>query len=138
MSKVVIQILSDEGELRSESTVVTNAPIEQAEQVAAVFRDKGMELGVPIHENLVIEFHYADQDVGAHPGHEVRKIWAQFTKAHQPSHILIRPDTNQGQWLSNQLYHTQDVIVALTAFVDAINATGGLVSSASGAMVPRC
>jgi hypothetical protein len=136
MPKVVIQILSDRGELQSESTVVTDAPIEQAERIMATCRDAALELGIPVHEDLVIEFHYADRDVGAHVDREVRKLWAQFTRAHQPSHILIRPNTEHGQLLSNQLYHTHDVIAALNAFVDAINATGGLVSSESGAMVP--
>ncbi len=134
MPKIVIQILSDGGELQSESTITTDSPTKQAEQIIAACRP--IEPSIFIHEDLVIEFHYADRDVGVHVDYEVRKLWAQFTMAHQPSHILIRRDTDQGQLLSDQLYRTQDVIAALTAFVDAINATGGLVSSASGSMVP--
>jgi hypothetical protein len=137
MPTVLIQILSDEGQLQSESTVVTNAPIEHAEQIVAASRDAAMQLSIPIPgEAYVIEFRYADGDVGAHVDYQANKLWAQFTRAHQPSHILIRPDTKEGQLLSNQLYHTSGVIAALKAFVDAINATGGVVSSETGIMVP--
>jgi hypothetical protein len=42
---------------------------------------------------LVVEFHYADGDVGAHPeeGAVARTLWAEFTPGHEPSHVVIRP-----------------------------------------------
>jgi len=137
MPTVIIQILTDEGQLQSESTVVTNAPIEHAEQIVAASRDAAMEVSIPVPgEQYVTEFHYADGDVGAHVDRQINKLWAQFTKAHRPSHILIRPASEEGQLLSDQLYRTSEVIAALKAFVDTINATGGVVSSESGTMAP--
>lgn len=39
----------------------------------------------------VVEFHYADGDVGAHPAgaHELALV-RQFSMGHAPSHIVIR------------------------------------------------
>jgi len=55
--------------------------------------------------NLVTEFHYSDGDVGAYDDIDVTKLWSQFSKAnHEASHIVIRPDTEAGQLLSNTLH----------------------------------
>ncbi len=54
---------------------------------------------------LVTEFHYRDGDVGAYDDVDVAAVWAQFPKtSHEASHIVIRPDTEVGQRLSNTLH----------------------------------
>lgn len=54
---------------------------------------------------IVEEFHYGDGDVGAHPGSVLaEKVWECFSRSHAPSHILIRPDTEEGQRLSDVLH----------------------------------
>ncbi len=54
---------------------------------------------------LVTEFHYRDGDVGAYDDVDVAAVWAQFPKtSHEASHIVIRPDTEAGQRLSNTLH----------------------------------
>jgi hypothetical protein len=58
-------------------------------------------------------------------------LWAYFTKSHEPSHIVIRPDTDQGQRLSG-LKNARKMAAALNAIVDTINATGGVVPDSSG------
>jgi hypothetical protein len=80
----------------------------------------------------VTEFHYRDGDVGAYEDVDVFELWKQFTKNHEPSHIVVRPDTEQGQQLSNGLHNAAKMAAALKALVDSINATGGVVRSASG------
>jgi hypothetical protein len=45
-------------------------------------------------DDLVIEFHYSDGDVGAHPekSEEARALWAQFARAdgeHQAEFIRV-------------------------------------------------
>jgi hypothetical protein len=49
-------------------------------------------------------------------------------KSHEPSHIVIRPETDRGRQLSNILKSAGKMIAALNAIVDTINAplaTGG-------------
>jgi hypothetical protein len=59
---------------------------------------------------LVVEFHYDDGDVGAHPLAEVsdhaRHLWPQFSQStiHDASHIVIRRDDAAGQALSTRLH----------------------------------
>ncbi len=86
--------------------------------------------------SLVTEFHYRDGDVGAYDDIEVSQLWAQFTKAHAPSHILIRTDTEQGQELSNLLHRATKIKSALGAFVNTINATGVVVNPDSSFVAP--
>ncbi len=66
---------------------------------------KGQE--AKAQDEFLEEFHYADGDVGVHPasglGKELLRHFSQGT-GQLPSHILIRPDTEQGQKLSNALY----------------------------------
>ena len=59
--------------------------------------------------NLIIEYHYIDGDCGAYPAGEVeRQLWGGFPAGRNPphpaSHILIRPDTEEGQRLSDMLH----------------------------------
>ena len=55
--------------------------------------------------NFVTEFHYRDGDVGAYDDVDVAALWAQFsTTGREASHIVIRPDTEAGQRLSNTLH----------------------------------
>lgn len=59
--------------------------------------------------NLVIEYHYIDGDCGAYPAGEVeRQLWGGFPGGRNPphpaSHILIRPDTEDGQRFSDMLH----------------------------------
>jgi hypothetical protein len=84
----------------------------------------------------VLELYYLDGDVGAYDGFDGSNFWAQFTPGHEPSHIVIRPNTEAGQSLSNRLYRTSKMAAALKALVDAINATGGLVSSGPVSVAP--
>lgn len=75
---------------------------------------------MPRRPRLVIEYHYQDGDVGAHPAQpEAVALWTGFTPAHPPSHLLIRPATPAGQRLSNQIHHTADLRKALQAMVTA-------------------
>ncbi len=83
----------------------------------------------PVYVRLITEFHYQDGDVGSYDDLDVRHLWTHFTKLHRPSHILIRPDTEQGQQISNSLLSGAAMFAALTALVDTINATGGIVES---------
>ena len=53
---------------------------------------------------FVTELHYRDGDVGPYDDIDVHALWALFTKGHSPSHILIRPNTEEGQILSNRLH----------------------------------
>lgn len=103
MAKVVIQLISDIGEVESESTVIADTTINEAERVMAAAVDAATELRPGSRVGFVTEFHYGDGDVGAYDDLDVRKLWAYFTKSHEPSHIIIRPDTDQGQELSNRL-----------------------------------
>jgi hypothetical protein len=58
----------------------------------------------PAYGDFVTEFHYKDGDVGAYDDVDVRGLWAHFTNKHEPSHIIIRPNSEQGQGLSNVLH----------------------------------
>lgn len=56
------------------------------------------------NSGLIVEFHYNDGDVGVHLGvtaDEVNRWWKHHHKT--ASHIVIRPDTETGQELSNAL-----------------------------------
>ena len=67
---------------------------------------------------IVIEFHYRDGDVGAHPATPAETaLWKGFSSArhHQPTHILLRPDTTTGQALSTQLHQAPALLKALQA-----------------------
>ena len=50
---------------------------------------------MPRLPKLVIEFHYNDGDVGAHPATPAQAtLWTGFsqTTRHRPTHVLLRPD----------------------------------------------
>ena len=67
---------------------------------------------------FVIEYHYRDGDVGAHPvqPHEtVKQLWDGFAKSRAPSYLVIRPDTKAGQQASNLLYAASDLRSLRTA-----------------------
>lgn len=54
---------------------------------------------------LCVEFHYANGDVGVHPAHgAMTQVWSEFDHTGKVSHIVIRPDTEQGQQVSDVLY----------------------------------
>ena len=77
---------------------------------------------MPRFPKLVIEFHYNDGDVGAHPATpEEARLWTGFseTARHRPTHVLLRPDTKTGQSVSNRLQHTAAVTQALQAMYKA-------------------
>lgn len=102
MAKVVIQLINDAGEVENESTLVAGASAEDADRVFAEATHEA-DTNTPFTE-LVVEFHYADGDVGAYDDLQVQSLWAQFMRGHAASHIVIRPDTEQGQLLSNKLH----------------------------------
>ena len=70
---------------------------------------------------LVIEFHYVDGDIGVHPatGFETN-IWNGFLRSQvrKPSHIVIRPNTEAGQAISNRLHAAPDLLAALEDALD--------------------
>ena len=91
--------------------------------------------------NLVTEFHYSDGDVGAYDDIDVTKLWSQFSKAnHEASHIVIRPDTEAGQLLSNTLHgailhrtyepHVQhrDMVTCILAETNTLRGRNGVVT----------
>jgi len=91
--------------------------------------------------NLVTEFHYRDGDVGAYDDIDVAKLWLQFSKAnHEASHIVIRPDTESGQLLSNTLHgailhrthepHVQhrDMVASILAETNTVRRLKGVVT----------
>lgn len=103
MAKVVIQLINDAGEVENESTLVAGASAEEAERgFAEATHEADLRVG-PFVE-LVVEFHYADGDVGAYDDLPVQSLWALFMSGHTASHIVVRPATEQGQLLSNQLH----------------------------------
>jgi hypothetical protein len=68
----------------------------RGEMIVAAEKDGSM--------SLVTEFHYTDGDVSAYDDIDVAKLWGEFSRAnHEASHILIRPNTEAGQRLSNLL-----------------------------------
>lgn len=103
MAKVVIQLINDAGEVENESTLLAGASAEEANRVFAEAAHE-TDLSVGPFTELVVEFHYADGDVGAYDDLPVQNLWAQFMRGHAASHIVIRPDTEQGQLLSNKLH----------------------------------
>ena len=130
MAKVVVQLLNDTGEVENESILLDGVTLEEAKPC---FAEAAHHVDLPTSPlELVVEFHYRDGDVGAHTGVPVGNLWAQFATDHEPSHIVIRPDTEQGQLLSNQLCASQKMADALNAFVKTINATGGVIADDFG------
>ena len=103
MSKVVLQLINDSGEVEDESTLIRGANDQEAQRV---FDDAvhGMDRNAACSIELVVEFHYKDGDVGAYDDIAVQSLWAQFTKGHEASHILIRPANDEGQVLSNFIH----------------------------------
>jgi putative heme degradation protein len=128
MAKVMLQLIDDSGKLHYESVLIADMPMRTAVQVMADAVSKDENSQVCGQGEHVTEFHYTDGDVGAYDDVNVQAIWSQFTNTHQPSHILIRPNTDRGQSLSNQLHAARKMESALQLFVDAINATGGVVA----------
>ena len=58
---------------------------------------------------LAVEFHYTDGDVGVYsvePGSPDAGLWGQFPSiaGSAPSHIALRPNTDEGHDISNRLY----------------------------------
>lgn len=77
---------------------------------------------MPRLPKLVIEFHYNDGDVGAHPATPAQAtLWTGFsqTTRHRPTHVLLRPDTKAGQSVSNRLHQTAALTQALQAMIKA-------------------
>lgn len=76
---------------------------------------------------FAIEFHYADGDVGVYPvqpDSPEAALWGQFPPAvdstrPQPSHIVIRPNDDAGQDISNRLYAAGQALHACLLLVDA-------------------
>jgi hypothetical protein len=91
----------------------------QAEAVAELL-NRMEKPAAPDVPELVVEFHYDDGDVGAHPlaevsdiafhgslrGWHARHLWPQFSQStiHDASHIVIRRDDAAGQALSTRLH----------------------------------
>lgn len=132
MAKVVIQLINDIGEVESESAVISDATVGEAQRVMAAAVDAAAGLRSQSRIGYVTEFHYGDGDVGAYDDLDVSKLLTYFTKSHAPSHIVIRPDTDQGQQLSNNLTGVLKMAAALNVMVDTINATGGVILDGSG------
>jgi hypothetical protein len=130
MAKVVVQLLNDTGEVENESILVEGVTLEEADLCFGEAAHPVDLAACP--SELVVEFHYQDGSVGAHPAVQVGNLWAQFATNHEPSHIVIRPDTEQGQLLSNQLCASEKMADALNAFVKTINATGGVIADDFG------
>jgi len=101
MAKVVLQLINDSGEIEDESTLIYGATAEEAQRM---FANAVLDANLNASIGLVVEFHYKDGDVGAYDDIAVRSLWAQFTRGHEASHILIRPGTDEGQMLSNRLH----------------------------------
>jgi len=56
-------------------------------------------LSIVTKPKLVIEYHYADGDIGAYPaGGEAQKLWEGFAAnpLYEPTKIVIRPETPGG------------------------------------------
>jgi hypothetical protein len=89
-----------------------------------------------VNNLYITEFHYEDGDVGAYDDIDVQNLWAQFTKTHPASHIIIRPATPRGEELSGLLHNAAKMAAALNAVVATINATGGVARTGSGTIAP--
>lgn len=54
---------------------------------------------------LVVEYHYRDGDVGSHPASAAdHRLWTSFARGRDPSHVVLREDTDAGQRTSNWLF----------------------------------
>jgi hypothetical protein len=111
VSKVLIQLVGDAGEIQSGSALIEDATLEDAQLVMTAATKAAERLVTPTHlvtpadERCVTEFHYRDGDIGVYDDLRLAAmLWTYFTKRHQPSHILIRPDTEDGQRLSSALF----------------------------------
>lgn len=70
-------------------------------------------------QTLVVEFHYADGDVGAYPaksfkdaGDTCQALWDCFGPDHAAAYLVIRPDTPEGQAASNVSRAAQKALAA--------------------------
>lgn len=111
MSRVLIQLIGDAGETQAESALIEHATAEDAQRVMTAATKAVESLEAPVHlespayVRCVTEFHYSDGDVGVYDDLDpASMLWTYFTKRHKPSHILIRPNTEDGQHLSSALY----------------------------------
>src|SRR5689334_9971292 len=79
MAKVVLQLISDSGEVERESTLICGATArtKQVFETTVHFANARCVVG------LVVEFHYRDGDVGAYDDIAVQGLWAQFTREHE-------------------------------------------------------
>jgi hypothetical protein len=73
-----------------------------------------------------IEYHYTNGDVGVHPTYAHHdRLWGEFPDnartqgGHTPSHIVIRPDNEWGQKLSNRLAAVDQLLEACLALKEA-------------------
>ena len=88
---------------------------------------------------LVVEFHYTDGDVGVYsvepgsPDAGLWGLWGQFpplVTGSAPSHIVLRPNTDEGQRTSSRLYAANKALRACELLVEAYKtgeANGGSV-----------
>ena len=75
---------------------------------------------------LVVEFHYADGDVGVHPvfpGSHEEALWMEFADDGFPRapahHIVIRKNDDDGQRLSNRLRASDEALRACDLLISA-------------------
>ena len=73
---------------------------------------------------LAVEFHYTDGDVGVYsvePGSPEAALWGQFRSraGSAPSHIILRPNTDEGQRTSLRLYAADKALRACQLLADA-------------------
>ena len=73
---------------------------------------------------LAVEFHYTDGDVGVYsvePGSPEAALWGQFRSraGSAPSHIILRPNTDEGQGTSLRLYAADKALRACQLLADA-------------------
>ena len=88
---------------------------------------------------LAVEFHYTDGDVGVYsvepgsPDAGLWGLWGQFpprVTGSAPSHIVLRPNTDEGQRTSSRLYAANKALRACELLVEAYKtgeANGGSV-----------
>jgi hypothetical protein len=84
---------------------------------------------------FVTECHYTNGDVGHTTTSMCEPCGRHFAK-HEPSHIVIRPDTAEGQNVSDLLHKAADMRSALNRLIHTINPIGGVVKFKSGAVAP--
>ena len=77
---------------------------------------------------LVVEFHYTDGDVGVYsvepgsPDTGLWGLWGQFpplVTGSAPSHIVLRPNTDEGQRTSSRLYAANKALLACQLLANA-------------------